>query len=308
MSKKIDLTGQRFGKLLVLKEDGKIGRYVAWQCQCDCGQIKTIRGDSLRGGTTKSCGCLQKEKAKESIKKNGNNKITVDLVNKTFGRLTVLSLIKKENRSYWHCQCICGNFCDVDTYSLTSGHKVSCGCLHKENMIGKKFGKLTVLEESSLNQKNRCIVYKCQCDCGTICYINGNNLRTGHTISCGCIKSQGEYKIAKLLSEHNIPYEKEKTFDSCKFKETDALAKFDFFVDNSYCIEFDGIQHSQSIEHFGGEEALQKRRAYDEYKTNWCKENGIPLIRIPWYKIQTLTIEDLLLKKESNSESSLQSE
>lgn len=60
-----DLSGVRYGRLVVLKHlpdrttDGKI----LWQCLCDCGTIKNVRGSSLKRGDTKSCGCLQRENA-----------------------------------------------------------------------------------------------------------------------------------------------------------------------------------------------------------------------------------------------------
>ena len=58
-----DLVGQKFGRLIVLKkkDKNKSGNY-RWLCKCDCGKEKIIRGDNLKSGTTKSCGCLQKEK------------------------------------------------------------------------------------------------------------------------------------------------------------------------------------------------------------------------------------------------------
>lgn len=67
MSKKIDLKGQRFGRLVVTNEIGKKDRGILWQCLCDCGNIKSIRSNCLLRGNTKSCGCLNKEK----IKKHG---------------------------------------------------------------------------------------------------------------------------------------------------------------------------------------------------------------------------------------------
>ncbi len=63
-----DLTGQRFGKLVVLgKGESKGPGRTTWNCLCDCGNKKTIRGDALKGGYTKSCGrCLQNENAIKS--------------------------------------------------------------------------------------------------------------------------------------------------------------------------------------------------------------------------------------------------
>lgn len=74
MGKFIDLTGQRFGKLTVIKEvDGYkslSGRYVArWLCQCDCGETIVTSGNTLRSGNTKSCGCLQRKVTSQTNKK-----------------------------------------------------------------------------------------------------------------------------------------------------------------------------------------------------------------------------------------------
>ena len=57
MSRLIDLTGQRFGRLVVMGRDFS-KNYTAWQCLCDCGQVKAIASNSLRRGYTESCGCI----------------------------------------------------------------------------------------------------------------------------------------------------------------------------------------------------------------------------------------------------------
>ena len=57
MRKKLDLTGQRYGKLTVLRPAENIGACTAWVCRCDCGQETVVRTDNLRHGRTKSCGC-----------------------------------------------------------------------------------------------------------------------------------------------------------------------------------------------------------------------------------------------------------
>lgn len=67
MGKKIDLTGQRFGRLVVVSESAeRRSSEVMWECKCDCGHVKNVRGLSLRKGITKSCGCLSKEKSKDN--------------------------------------------------------------------------------------------------------------------------------------------------------------------------------------------------------------------------------------------------
>ena len=84
ISKLIDLTGQKFGRLTVLDFYGSDKRRESiWRCRCECGNITNVLSSNLRKGYTKSCGCLQKEKA-------GKNTPIKDLSNMLFGQLTVL--------------------------------------------------------------------------------------------------------------------------------------------------------------------------------------------------------------------------
>lgn len=76
MAKSIDLTGQRYGRLVVLKlyevRDNPCGhKYKVWLCKCDCGTIKPVIQGCLRNSETKSCGCLQKELLSERQKTHG---------------------------------------------------------------------------------------------------------------------------------------------------------------------------------------------------------------------------------------------
>lgn len=69
----------------------------------------------------------------------------------------------------------------------------------KIDMIGKKFGKLTVIKEYKRRTKNGHIIYKCKCDCGKYTNVVGSNLRRKNTRSCGCLQKithikHGKYK------------------------------------------------------------------------------------------------------------------
>lgn len=126
--RKIDLTGQRFGKLTVVSRAENIGQSAAWKCVCDCGNTKNIRQYSLTSGNTKSCGCAKRELISKAFKEKAE-----DLSGIRFGRLTVVS--KSENIGNavaWNCVCDCGNTVVVRAYSLKNGDTKSCGCLHKE--------------------------------------------------------------------------------------------------------------------------------------------------------------------------------
>ena len=69
--KREDLTGQRFGRILVLGYSHTASNSVRWHCRCDCGTEKVIAGGSLRRGTTVSCGCQKVEKLVERSTKHG---------------------------------------------------------------------------------------------------------------------------------------------------------------------------------------------------------------------------------------------
>lgn len=116
---KIDLTGQRFEKLTVIKESGrdKYGN-ITWFCQCDCGNTRIVPGNWLKTNKTKSCGCS-----------NWSGQIK-DITGQRFARLLVLKFIKTDNkrRSLWKCQCDCGKKLIVPKNNLISGNTKSCGC------------------------------------------------------------------------------------------------------------------------------------------------------------------------------------
>ena len=75
VSKKIDLRGQTFGKLTVLRENGRDKRNrVLWLCRCECGNVVTVRGDLLRHGDTTSCRCCTRDRVVEAHTTHGMSK------------------------------------------------------------------------------------------------------------------------------------------------------------------------------------------------------------------------------------------
>ena len=102
-------------------------------------------------------------------------------------------------------------------------------------------------------------------------------------------KANRNVKIAEILDEANIEYEIEKTFSSCKDKKE---LPFDFYINNSYLIEYDGEQHFDKNSIFD----YEYTHNHDLIKTKWCKDNNIPLIRIPYTHYDNLTLEDLQLE------------
>ena len=229
----------------------------------------------------------------------------IDLTNQTFNRWTVISRApnNKRGETMWNCVCECGKKKIVSGYSLRSGSSKSCGCLQREiasknnfeDLTNQIFGKLKVIAYAGQDNSGKRI-WKCQCNClaNTIIYVRAADLKSGKTSSCGCIRSIGEEKIAYLLQQANIPFEREKTFPTCKFN-SGGLARFDFYVNNQYLIEYDGIQHFHPTFNQLDANAFNITKEHDEYKNQWCKNNNIPLIRINYKQLKELKIEDLLL-------------
>ena len=161
MAYRMDLTGRRFGHLVVLRLDtehyvspsGKRGAR-RWVCRCDCGREVSVVQFSLlaKKYPTKSCGCANHETRSANA---------INLTGQRFGRLTVLGLDPEpyvspsgKNRSRkWICQCDCGNVVSVQQASLRAKKNPSrsCGCLRGEasrdaaiDMTGMRFGRWTV--------------------------------------------------------------------------------------------------------------------------------------------------------------------
>lgn len=228
-----------------------------------------------------------------------------DLTNLRFGRLVAIEKTDKRiNRCVvWKCKCDCGNYCEVKSNNLLTGHTQSCGCLNKESCskvgkqsqiideTGKQYSKLTVLSFNSLKGHNA--YWNCQCDCGNKIVVAGNHLRSGHTQSCGCLKSIGEEQINQILTQNKIYYQSQYAV-----LINGSYYRFDFAIidKNTHqlikLIEYDGEQHFPEFDSIlYPYEQTHKR---DLLKNNYCKKNNIPLIRIPYWEKNNLTL-DLIL-------------
>lgn len=279
--------GDKINKWTVLYKTSACGtKHAYYVCQCDCGYIAPVQKSRLIKNETKGC-------------KNCKNE---NLVGKTYGKLQVLYKTDNKNAKgywYWHCKCDCGNECEVDTNSLKTGHTQSCGCLHKEKMnqkrldlTGQRFGKLIALYPIVSNKGDKQTYWHCKCDCGNECNVQTGHLRQSLTRSCGCTKSFQEENIAKLLTENNIPFIYQYSFNNFQHY------KFDFYVNNSYIIEFDGKQHFIWFENsWNNKDNVKATHNRDLLKNEYCFKNNIPIIRIPYDK--NYNLQDLLLETTS---------
>jgi hypothetical protein len=232
----------------------------------------------------------------------------VDLINKHFGELIVNSqaanIQTPNGRSHvaWNCTCSCGSRVAVRGDFLRNGHTISCGCIKKANLrqagvnrkadfTGKTVGYLTVLEDTTRRTTDGSIVWRCRCECGNVIEVSAGNLarKKAGTISCGCKKSKGEKKIIDILYEEQIDFITQKRFSTCVFPKTHRQLVFDFYLPTyNILIEYDGIQHFEETKN--GKYDLAEIKERDQYKNTWCKENNIPLVRIPYTDFDILDV------------------
>ncbi len=226
------------------------------------------------------------------------SKPRVDLTGKKFGRLTPKEYVKGGK---WICECECGNIIIVDTRNLNSGHTKSCGCLQKEkasqntyDMSNYEDDNIKVLSRDGSDEQ-QIAMWKCLCkNCGNIFSTRGSSIRAGYTKSCGCVHSENEKNIIKILTDNNIEFATQYTFSDLKGLNGRPL-RFDFaiFKDKklSHLIEYQGKQHFIKSEGSWGKEfeTLQK---HDILKKEYCIKNNIRLICINYD--EDYSLKDLL--------------
>lgn len=116
------------------------------------------------------------------------------MIGKIFGVYKVLDedreTSKLKSKKYWKCECQkCGNILSVRTDNLKRLPKGCPNCRYNNNYIGKKFGRLTVIDKGHTD-KNGHIYWICKCECGNIKEVSGSSLKEGKTQSCGCLHSE----------------------------------------------------------------------------------------------------------------------
>ena len=281
----IDIRNKKFGKLTALKYLCGKNRNAIWLFKCDCGNKVQNSSHTVTSGHAKSCGrCDEKE-----------------LVGKCFGKLMVIKTYYKKikavgklvNRLFCKCKCECGKASNVSAGHLKSGHTTSCGsklCSGLiKNLSGKVFYALTVIGFS--HTRNGQAYWKCECSCGRIKAIGGNTLNYGTTQSCGCCKNINESKLEIILNNiFGTKYSIKRHYRP-KFLKPQHL---DFILidkeNKKYflAIEYDGIQHYESVDFFGGIKKFNDNVKRDKRKNKIMKKNKhlIPyFIRIPYWEI-----------------------
>ena len=234
----------------------------------------------------------------------------IDLTSKNYGRLTVIQRGPNIGKSTaWYCQCSCGNpkLVLIRGDHLKSGATQSCGCLHKasfsqiakqnkKDLTGQTFGELKVLRQIENERYNNGLIWECLCSCGNIIKVPAMHLSNGHTHSCGCIgRSVGENNITKILKDNNIIFEQEKVFTDQLFSDTAANGRYDFYLPlENRLIEFDGEQHFKKSNYWNQYNLFNQQQLHDKEKNEYALSHNIPLVRIPYWERDNITLEMIM--------------
>jgi very-short-patch-repair endonuclease len=191
-------------------------------------------------------------------------------------------------------------------WQLPYSHRIGNGCpkcqyLNNFQVI-ERFKKVhgDKYDYSKVNYKNTLSKVEIGCP------VHGKFLQTvvDHFSGSGCPKcakeikeSKGERKIREILEKNNIKYSQEvKLFENYRF---------DFYLDEfNLIIEYDGIQHFEPVKYFGGEEGFLNTQKRDKIKTEYCKNNKITILRIPYWDFNNINniINSVVYKNKQNKE------
>lgn len=305
--KSIPMVGNRYGKLVVKEMlygysptgNPNAKKRTFCLCQCDCGNEVIANAFDIRIGKKQSCGCDSSERRSKAFR--------YDLAGKRFGRLTVIETLYG---SKVKCVCDCGNIVTVSTTDLISGHTKSCGCFKRDRISETQTKDYTgtvsdygvkILRPYMRNNKQQWL-WECECGvCGSKFVTFPARVLNGHTTSCGCRKcSSNEQFIKGILDNLGVEYTQQYSIPGCRKNQT-LLFDFAIFKENELLalIEYDGKQHFEPIEYFGGEAQFLASKERDEIKDTYCMEHGIPLYRLPY----TMTNKEIEQKVISICES-----
>ena len=235
------------------------------------------------------------------------------LIGQKINRWTILEITHPGKQAYATCQCECGTIKSVRVLNILYGYSKDCGCGRKKllreketkNLVGQRFGKLTVTELLEESNKFKRRQYKCKCDCGNEIITSSICLISGHTKSCGCLLSYHNMYIDQFLTKNQINHISEYPviIDNIRYRYDFYLPEYNLFI------EYDGEQHYIPPKYCGdnieaNQKILEKTQQHDKIKNQYCEENNIELLRIPYWEQKNIdTIINSCLQRLSEKDS-----
>lgn len=292
---------------LVLLSKEYVNSTTPMKYRCPCGnEFERVLKSMKRKGSVARC-----EECVEVVRRERGRVFNENTIDTLMNKYNLTLLTDKKSitkvKTPLDVKCSCGKKFRTDIYNLRQGNSTKCKSCNsfsfwEENKktiddvkkIVSQYGG-TLLEEEYIDNKTKMLI---QCECGTKFKRKLNSIMNYESARCNLcsekILSKGELKISNILKYHNIDFLTQHTFDDLRLVHK---LKFDFYIKNiNTCIEFDGKQHYQPVEKFGGEEEFEVVKARDTMKNEYCKNNNIKLLRIPYWEFKN--IENILIENK----------
>lgn len=271
------------------------------EIQCKCGDLFLTEWNTFTNMKKRQCNkCGNKGsgsylrfsflEVKEFIEKNSQCKLISKNYQNNSSKLILLCSCGKEFTASFACfknrnqrQCItCGKSTPKTETTII-----------KKYVEGKKGNGCKLITEKYLGQKHKIEI---RCACGEIFKVKFNNFKYNNKKqcnNCSSIRSLGEIKTKEVLNKYKIRFKEQYQIKGENGKCSFYYFDFAIFLGQklSSIIEYDGRQHFEIAPHWGID-SFRRTQKNDQIKNQYCKDNNIPLIRIPYYHFDY--IEDIL--------------
>ena len=229
-----------------------------------------------------NCRCAECRK----LEKRYSQDFILETLNNNGYRLNKI-FIKNES-TYVNITCPKGHTyeCSFESFKNRNNRCRRCSGSHKHTIEEvKEFANqcdYEVISDNYTNNKTH-LIFKCPKD--HIFPMRFDHFKNGSRCPF-CREYKGEKDILKYLDKYSIKYIRQYRYEDCKDTRT---LPFDFYLSdyNTY-IEYDGELHYKAIDFYGGEEELKRQQNRDSIKTQYCKDNNIKLIRIPYWELKNI--------------------
>ena len=285
------------GHVLISKQYENKNKKLEIKCP-SCGNIFSMTYSNFHHNKQRCPKCIRK-------KQFDNQKLTYDFVKNEIEKDGSYILLSTEYNSCWEkleIKCLKHDYIFYkDWHSFQQGKKCpKCGM---KSRIEKQKHDIEYVEEYISSNGNELLStkyinnaekLKIKCNKGHVFYMAFSTYISGHRCPI-CNISKGEKRITEILDKYDVEYITQKSFDDCKFKNK---LPFDFYLPSyNILIEYDGKQHYEIVEHFGGLDGFILTKIRDTIKDIYCKDNDIKLIRIPYWDFDNI---ENIINKELN--------
>lgn len=275
--------------------------YTPLSIGCGCGNEYKTNFTSFKNSNTRQCPSCGRKNAVDS--RRLSYKTVEDLINNSGSECTLLSKEYKNNSTPLKIRCSCGNMFKTSLANFEYQNTQKCNfCKGKVNwnydMVRDYVNNKTDCTLITDNYRNIDTLMEFQCPCGNQFATSFSSFRHSQKQTCdtcSMIISKSERRLIHCLTKKGINFETEYRFQDCR---NCLPLPFDVAILNSdgdvkLLIESDGRQHFEPVNFGGISDASAKKRfeetiVNDRIKTQYCKDNDIPLLRIPYWEFDNI--------------------